>query len=96
MKGNIEAKNKEMHHSEIPKTVGITAFFNKSCIATRTKKEPGTDTKSVPGIFFICWDISGNFGDIHLFCLISVMKNRGTASESFMPYCRTGIRQLMR
>jgi len=29
-------------------------------------KEPGIDTKSVPGIFFICWDISGSFGDVPL------------------------------
>ena len=27
-------------------------------------KEPGIDTKSVPGLFFICWDISVCFGDI--------------------------------
>jgi len=29
--------------------------------ASATKKEPGIDTKSVPGLFFICWDISVYF-----------------------------------
>ena len=32
--------------------------------ASATIKEPGIDTKSVPGIFFICWDISVYFGYI--------------------------------
>ena len=32
--------------------------------ASATIKEPGIDTKSVPGLFFVCWDISVCFGDI--------------------------------
>jgi len=42
----------------------MTAFFEKSYKNTRTIKEPGIDTKSVPGFFFICWDISVYFGYI--------------------------------
>ena len=47
----------EARRAHNPEVVG-------SSPASATIKEPGIDTKSVPGLFFICWDISVCFGDI--------------------------------
>ena len=47
----------EARRAHNPEVVG-------SSPASATIKEPGIDTKSVPGIFFICWDVSEYFGDI--------------------------------
>ena len=47
----------EARRAHNPEVVG-------SSPASATIKEPGIDTKLVPGLFFICWDISVCFGDI--------------------------------
>ena len=47
----------EARRAHNPEVVG-------SSPASATIKEPGIDTKSVPGLFFICWDISVYFGYI--------------------------------
>ncbi len=46
----------EARRAHNPEVVG-------SSPASATIKEPGIDTKSVPGLFFICWDNSGIIGD---------------------------------
>ena len=63
----ITVKTK-IKREKIRKTQGFEGPHNPEVVgsspASATIKEPGIDTKSVPGLFFICWDISVCFGDI--------------------------------